>query len=64
MLVVVKMIVLSFPLSVTAAWIFLSFDRTLQRSKIPFPEVAFRRRVATNTYDGGRPSGKISLIQT
>lgn len=48
-LVVVKMTVLSFPLSVTAAWISLSLDSTLQRSKVSLLEAPFKRRVATNT---------------
>lgn len=61
--IVVKVIVLSFPLSVTAVWISLFFDNTLQRSKISLLKVPFKRRVAMNTYDGGRPSGNISLME-
>ncbi len=63
-LVQVKVTDLSAPFTVTAICLTPSWDNTLNRSNfIQWPGF-FKRRVATNTKAGGRPSGKISLWRT
>lgn len=59
--VVVKVADSSSPCSVTATCISRSLESTLQRSNFSVLAAPLNRKVATNTYDGGRPSGKISL---
>lgn len=63
-LVQVKVTDLSAPFTVTAICLTPSWDNTLNRSNFIQWAGFFKRRVATNTKAGGRPSGKISLWGT